>query len=93
MPTIAAFRAALRIRPSNRSIPRKFLLRHALCQRANERAVTAAKIDVQRRDPSEDALQIEPIDQRPWFDDRKTPKAFGAVSRFNLARRHAEEKN
>ena len=76
-----------------RSIPRKFLLRHALCQRANERAVTAAKIDVQRRVPAEDVLKIQPIDQRPWFDDRRNPKTFGAVSRFNLALWHAEEKN
>ena len=58
----------------------KISLRHALCQRANERAVTAAKIDVQRRDPAEDVLQIQPIDQRPWFDDRRNPKTFGAVS-------------
>ena len=70
----------------------KILLRQAFCQRANERAVAAAKIDVERCVTAEDFLQIEPIDQRPWFDDRRTPKAFEVVSRFNLTRRHAEQK-
>ena len=70
----------------------KISFRQAFCQRAKKRAVTAAKIDVQRRDPLKDVLEIEPIDQRPWFDDRRTPKPFGAVSYFNLARKHARKK-
>ena len=40
----------------------KISLRHAFRQRANERAIAAAKIDMQRRDPAEDFLQIEPLD-------------------------------
>jgi hypothetical protein len=47
---------------------------------------------VQRRVASEDFLQIEPINQRPWFDDRRTPKPFGAVSYSNLACKHAWKK-
>ncbi len=70
----------------------KISLRHALCQRANKRAVAAAKIDLQRRVASEDFFQIEAIDHRIEFDQPGTPKPFGAVSRFNLAHRHAEEK-
>src|SRR4029434_5372971 len=47
----------------------KISLRQALCQRANERAVAAAKIDVQRRVASEDFLQIEQIYQCHTLDD------------------------
>ena len=70
--------------------PQKILLRHALRQRAKKRTVAAAKIDMQRRVAGEEFFEIKPLDQRPWFDDRRTD--VPAVSRFNLLRRHAEEK-
>ncbi len=60
--------------------PEKILFRHALGQRAKKRAVAAAKIHMQWRIAREDCLQIKPFDQRLWFDDRRTPKAIGAVS-------------
>ncbi len=46
----------------------KILPRYALRKCAKKGAVTAAKVDVQRRSTSEDFLQIKPIDQRIDFD-------------------------
>ena len=71
---------------------KKIFLRHALGQRAKKRAVAAAQIDMERRIASKEFFEIKPFEQRLWFDDRRTPKPFGAVSRLNLARRHAEER-
>ena len=70
----------------------KILLRQAFCQCAKKRAVAAAKVDVQRRVTSEDFLQIEPVGHRTEFDQRRVPKPFGAISYFNLARKHARKK-
>jgi hypothetical protein len=45
---------------------------------------------VQRRFASKDLLEIQPISPRIEFDQRRT--GVPAVSQFNLARRHVEEK-
>ena len=59
---------------------KKIFLRQTLRQRAKKRAVAAAKIDMERRIAPKEFLEIKPFDQRLWFDDRRTPKAFGTVS-------------
>jgi len=35
---------------------------------------------MERRIAPEEFFEIKPFDQRLWFDDRRTSKAFGAVS-------------
>ena len=60
--------------------PEKIFLGHPLGQRAKKRAIATAKIDMQRRPTSEDFLGVEPVTQRLQLDERRTPKAFGAVS-------------
>ena len=53
------------LNPTGQSFdPEKVFVRQALRQRAKERTVTAAKIDVQWRLAPEDFFQIEPIRQR-----------------------------
>ena len=58
---------------------KKIFLRHALRLRAKKRAFAAAQIHMQWRIAPEEFFEIKPFDQRLWFDDRRTPKAFGAV--------------
>ena len=57
----------------------KIFRRHALRLRAKKRAFAAAQIHMQWRIAPEEFFEIKPFDQRLWFDDRRTPKAFGAV--------------
>ncbi len=59
---------------------KKIFLRHTLRQRAKKRAIAAAKIDMERRIAPEEFFEIKPFAQRLWFDNRRTPEAFGAVS-------------